>query len=117
MIPADARLLRLYVNSDDRFEGRPLFEAVVTKARRMGMAGASAFPVEMSFGSHHRLHDQMSEYLFVSIPVVIEVIDAPERIDSLLTELRMMVGEGLATINPARVVHYVHGAHANGHRG
>jgi PII-like signaling protein len=117
MIAADARLLRLYVNSDDRFEGRPLYEAVVTKARTMSMAGASVFPVEMSYGSQHQYHDQMSEYLFVSIPVVIEVIDAPERIDALLAELKTMVKGGLATVRPARVVRYVHGAAPNGPRG
>jgi PII-like signaling protein len=117
MIPADSTLLRLYVNCDDCFQGRPLYEAVVMKARTLGMAGASVFPVEMSYGCHRRLHDQMSEYLFVGIPVVIEVIDAPERIDALLVELRTMVKEGLATLSPAQVVRYVHRAQANGLRG
>lgn len=117
MIPADATLLRLYVNSDDRFGGEPLYQAVVMKARTMGLAGASVFPVEMGYGRRRRIHDRMSEYLFVGIPVVVEIVDAPARIDALLAELRTMVRDGLATTRPVRVVHNAPGSHAEGHRG
>lgn len=114
MIPAEATLLRLYVNADDRVDGRPLYEAVVTKARLLGLAGASVFPVEIGYGGHRRLHDRQSEYLFVGIPVVVEVVDGPERIDELLDALGSMVAEGLATTRRVRVVRYVHGGRPAG---
>jgi PII-like signaling protein len=92
----EARLLRLYVNSDDRAAHSPLYAAVVRKARELGMAGASVFPAELGFGHHRQLHDSMSEYTSGEAPLVIEVIDTKEQIDRLLQELAVMVGEGLA---------------------
>src|SRR4051794_40626668 len=106
MIPTEASLLRLYVNASDRWHGEPLYRAIVERCRAMGMAGASVFPVELSFGSHHRLRDASSEYLFADIPVVVEVVDAPDRIEGILAELRPMVREGLATVEPVRVIRH-----------
>lgn len=111
MKPGEASLLRLYLNNDDRYQGRPLYDAVVTKARAMGLAGASVFTAELGFGRHRVLHDNMSEYTFVGAPVVVEVVDAPERVEALLSEFKEMVGEGLvtvSTVSPVRVARYVH---------
>jgi PII-like signaling protein len=108
MIPTEARLLRIYVDAHDRWQGRPLYEAIVSRARAADVAGASVFPVEMSYGSHRRIHDAASEYGFVDLPVVIEVVDAPERIDALLTELGAMIAGVVATVQPVRVVRYAH---------
>jgi PII-like signaling protein len=104
----EASLLRLYVNADDRFQGKPLYEAVVTKARAMGLAGASVFPAEMGYGCHRVLHDAMSEYSFIGAPLVVEVVDFPGRITDLLAEFKAMVGEGLVTVSPVQVTRYVH---------
>ena len=111
MNAGEARLLRLYMNADDRCGRKPLYEAVVIKARKMGLAGASVFTAEMGYGAHRVVHDAMSEYSFVSQPVIVEVVESPERIESLLAELKVMVGEGLATVstlNSVRVARYVH---------
>jgi PII-like signaling protein len=111
MIPGEASLLRLYLNADDRFGKRPLFEAVVMKARELGLAGASVFSAEIGFGAHRIIHDAMSEYSFVGSPVVVEVVDAPEHIETLLRELSAMVGGGLATVStmgPVHIARYVH---------
>lgn len=111
MTPGQASLLRLYMNADDRFGGKPLYEAVVAKARELGLAGASVFAGELGYGTHRVIHDSMSEYSFVASPVVVEEVDAPERIEPLLAELKVMVGEGLATVStmsPVHVARYVH---------
>ena len=108
MIPTEARLLRIYVDAHDRWHGRPLYEAIVARARAMDVAGASVFAVEMSYGSHRRIHDAASDYGFVGLPVVIEVVDAPERIDALAAELGAMIAGALATVQPVRVVRYAH---------
>lgn len=108
MIPAEARSLRIYVDADDRWQGRPLYEAIVARARSADVAGASVFPVEMSYGSHRRIHDTASDYGFVGLPVVIEIVDGPERIDALLAGLGPMIAGALATVRPVRVVRYAH---------
>src|SRR5437870_2945761 len=106
MIPTQASLLRLYINASDRWHGEPLYQAVVAKAQAGQMAGASVFPVELSFGGHHRLRDASSEYLFADIPVVVELVDAPDRVEAFLAELRPMLKAGLATIEAVRVIRY-----------
>jgi PII-like signaling protein len=108
MIPHAASLLRLYINGNDRWHGKPLYRAVVETAREMHVAGASVFLVDLSYGAHRRLRDAKNEYLFVDIPVVIEVVDAPDRVEGLLDRLRTMVADGFATVEAVRVVRYAH---------
>jgi PII-like signaling protein len=106
MIPSDSRLLRVYVDAHNRRQGRPVYEAIVAKARSSGLAGASVFPAEMGYGSHRWIHDAASEYGFIGLPVVIEIVDAPERIDALLAELGPMIAGVVATVQPVRVIRY-----------
>jgi PII-like signaling protein len=108
MIPLEASLLRMYVNAGIRWHGRPLYQVVVEIARTTHMAGASVFLVDLSYGTHHRIHDAKSEYTFVDIPVVIEIVDAPDRVEALLAELGSILDQGLATVEPVKVIHYGH---------
>jgi PII-like signaling protein len=105
MIPPEASLLRVYVNSSHRWQGGPLYRAIVETARARGVAGASVFPVEVSFGARRLIRDVESDYQFFDIPVVVEVVDAPERVEALLAELGPMLRGGLMTVSPVRVVH------------
>lgn len=114
MIPPEASLLSLYMNASRRWKGRPLYRAVVDEARASSMAGASVYLVDLSFGAQHQLRDAKSEYTFVDIPVVVEVVDGPERIDDLLAGLAPMLVDGLATVEPVRVVRYAHHGEAVG---
>jgi PII-like signaling protein len=108
MIPVGARLLRIYLNVNERWHGTPLYRAVVEKARALKLAGASVFPVELSYGAHRQLHDAKSDYTSYDIPVVIEIVDAPEKVEALRDELDVMVGEGLVVWAPAQVACYTH---------
>jgi PII-like signaling protein len=108
MIPADARLMRICVNTNDRWRGKPLYEAIVTTARALSIAGASVFPVALSYGSGRQIHDASGDYGFVDLPVVIEIVDAPDRIDALIAGLGAMIAEALVTVESVRVVHYSH---------
>lgn len=103
MIPPEASLLGIYLNANETWHGKPLYRAAVEAARALHLAGASVFNVELSYGAHQRLHDAASEYTSFEIPVVVEVVEGPERVEQLLHELGMMVGEGLVTIRPVRV--------------
>jgi PII-like signaling protein len=108
MIPDDAHLLRLYINGSDRWQGTPLYQAAVEIARELHLAGASVFLVDLSYGAHRRLRDRKDEYRFVDVPVVVEVVDAPERIAALLDRLSLMTASAFVTIEPVRVVQYGH---------
>lgn len=103
MSPVEARLLRIYLNADERWGGKPLYQAAVESARALGIAGASVFLVELSYGAHHRLRDAMSEYASFEIPVVVEVADRAEQVERLMHELNAMVAEGLLAVRPALV--------------
>jgi PII-like signaling protein len=108
MIPDEASLLRLYINGSLRWHGKPLYQAVVETARALHLSGASVFLVDLSYGAHRRLRDARSEYLFVDIPLVVEIVDGVARIDALLQALEPMVPGAFATIEPVRVVRYAH---------
>jgi PII-like signaling protein len=109
MISCEARLLRLYVNADQKWRGKPLYRAVVELARHCKLAGASVFTVELGYGTHRRIHDCASEYSSFDVPIVIEIVDSTERVLLLLAELDTMVGEGLIAVRSATVIRYTHG--------
>jgi PII-like signaling protein len=108
MIPPQATLLRVYSKAVEKWHGVPLYRAIVEAARRLHVAGASIFPVELGYGSHRQLHDVASEYASFEIPIVVEIVDAAERVAELVRELETMVGEGLIVLNPAHVRRYTH---------
>jgi PII-like signaling protein len=97
-------LLRLTVNGSARWHGRPLYRAVVESAVDSGMAGASVFPVEQGYGRSGTLRDALSEYAAADTPVVVEIVDAPARIEALLAALGPAAALGHVTVEPARVV-------------
>jgi PII-like signaling protein len=113
MIPREASLLRFYSNANETFGGMPLYRAVVETARRGRLAGASVFPVELGYGVHRQVHDIASEYSSFEIPIVVEVVDAAERVASLAVELETMVSEGLIVISAAEVLRYTHAAESS----
>jgi PII-like signaling protein len=110
MIPPEASLLRLYLNASDKWRGTPLYRTAVEAARRLRLAGASVFSVDLGYGEHRQIHDIASEYSSFDIPIVVEVVDAAERVLALAGELETMVSEGLVVVSPARVFLYTHAA-------
>ena len=105
-LPYEAELLRIFVGESDRYEGKPLFEAIVHEARRRGMAGATVLRGLMGFGAHSRMHTAKILRLAEDLPVVIEIVDKPDRIADFLPELDKMIEEGLVTLERARVIAY-----------
>jgi CrcB protein len=108
MIPTEAQLLSIHVGAGEQYGGKRLYEAIVEMARAMNLAGASVFPVEMSFGGHRQIHDVVSDYSFIELPVLIEIIDAPERVRAFVSALGTMIAPAMVTIEAARVVRYSH---------
>lgn len=105
-LPEESDLLRIFVGESDKFEGRPLYQAIVEQARRRGMAGATVLRGLMGFGAHSRLHTVKVLRISEDLPMVVEIVDKPERIEAFLPELERMVPEGLVTIEKVRVIAY-----------
>jgi uncharacterized protein len=100
----DGVLLRVFVGDSDRWKGQPLHDAIVHRARELGISGATVLKGPMGFGAHSRIHTAKVLQLSQDLPVVIEIVDRDDRIRTLLAALDEMVVEGLVTLENVRVV-------------
>lgn len=105
-LPEDAVLLRVFIGESDRWEHRPLYEAIVMKARERHLAGATVLRGPMGFGKSSRVHTAKILRLSMDLPIVVEIVDSEENINSFLPELDQMMGGGLVTMEKAKVIHY-----------
>jgi len=105
-LPRDGQLLRIFIGESDRWEGLPLYEAIVKEARRHGLAGATVFRGFEGFGAHSRIHTTRILRLSEDLPILVEIVDAADKIQSFLPVLDGMVREGLATVEKATVIFY-----------
>ncbi|MDE1987290.1 MAG: DUF190 domain-containing protein [Alphaproteobacteria bacterium] len=105
-LPKDAVLLRIFFGEADKFEGKPLYEAVVLKARAMQMAGATVLRGPMGFGHSSHLHTSKILRLSTDLPLVIEIVDTEDKINSFLPVLDTMMGSGLVTLEKVKVLRY-----------
>ena len=105
-VPRNAVLLRVFIGEDDRFEHHPLYEAIVLKARERHLAGATVLRGPMGFGHSSRLHTAKILRLSEDLPVVIEIVDSEEQINSFLPVLDGMMGSGLVTMEKVQVLQY-----------
>lgn len=105
-LPADAKLLRIFFGEADRFNGKPLHEAIVMKAREMGMAGATVLRGPMGFGQSSRLHTSKILRLSEDLPLIVEIVDTEDKIDAFVPVLDGMMGSGLVTIEGIKVLRY-----------
>lgn len=105
-LPHNSELLRIFVGESDKWEGKPLYEAIVREARTAGLAGATVMRGLMGFGAHSRIHTAKILRLSEDLPIIIEIADRAERIEAFLPKLDTMISEGLVTIEKVRVIHY-----------
>ena len=105
-LPTDSLLLRIFIGESDRHEGRPLYEALVLKARELKLAGATVLRSPMGFGACSHLHTTKVLRLSGDLPIVIEIVDTEEKINAFLPVLDTMMGGGLVTLEKVRVIHY-----------
>jgi hypothetical protein len=105
-IPKQAVLLRIFIGEDDKDDGRPLYEAIVLKAREMHLAGATVLRGPMGFGHSSRLHTTKILRLSEDLPLVIEIVDGEDKINAFLPVLDGMMDSGLVTIEKVQVLQY-----------
>ena len=105
-IPEDGKLLRIFIGESDRWHHQPLYEAIVLKARELGLAGATVLRGSMGFGANSHLHTTKILRLSTDLPMIIEIVDTEEKINLLLSHVDQMVNEGLVTVEDVRVLKY-----------
>ena len=105
-IPHEAVLVRIFIGESDRWEHRPLHEAIVLKARELHLAGATVLRGPMGFGKSSRLHTAKILRLSMDLPLVIEIVDAEEKINGFLPVLDKMMMGGLVTLEKVNVMVY-----------
>ncbi|MGH2271314.1 DUF190 domain-containing protein [Anaerohalosphaeraceae bacterium U12dextr] len=109
-LPSESQLLRIFIGEADKYEGKPLYEAIVRLARQKGLAGATVVRGIMGFGADSRMHTAKILRLSEDLPIVIEIVDKPERIQTILPELDAMIQEGMVTLENVTVFAYRHKA-------
>jgi PII-like signaling protein len=106
-IEVNARQLTVFLNSTDQWHGRPLYQAVVRRCQERGVAGATVSRCVEGYGAGGRLHTARLLELSEDLPVRIDIVDVPERVDPLLGDLEGMIGEGLVTVADVRVLRFL----------
>ena len=107
-LPNEAVLLRIFIGESDRWKHQPLYEAIVIKARELHLAGATVLRGSMGFGAASRIHTAKILRLSMDLPIVIEIVDTEEKVNTLLPALEEMMGSALVTLEKVRVIHYRH---------
>src|SRR5262249_27305606 len=107
-LEGQARMLRIYIGSDDRWEGAPLYEAIVKKLRMMDIAGATVYQGVMGYGAQQRMHKSGFLGIKHNLPFMITVVDSEEKIRRAIAALEEMVDEGLIVMSDVEVIKYVH---------
>jgi PII-like signaling protein len=105
-VPEDGVLLRIFLGEDDKFEHRPLYEAVVLKAREMHLAGATVIRGPMGFGHSSLIHTTKILGLSQDLPLVIEIVDSQDKVNTFLPALNRTMTEGMVTLEKIKVLRY-----------
>jgi len=107
-LTGEAELVRIFIGEADRYEGKPLFEAIVLEARRQGLAGATVLRGVLGFGADSIIHTSRILRLSEDLPIVIEIVDKGAKIKRFLAVLDKMITEGLVTVENVHVIAYRH---------
>ncbi|CCW35966.1 hypothetical protein CWRG_01918 [Chthonomonas calidirosea] len=102
------KVLTIYIGSSDKWHGKPLYAAIVERARQEGLAGATVLEGVVGYGANSRIHRSKLLDLSTDLPIRIEIIDQPERINGFLPILDEMVQEGLITVRDCEIIKYTH---------
>ena len=105
-LEGEGLLLRVFVGESDTWHGKPLYQAIVERVREAGLAGATVLRGLEGFGAHSRIHTSRILRLSEDLPVVIEIVDQPERVEAIIPTLDEMISEGLMTLERVHIVTY-----------
>jgi len=107
-LPEEGLLLRIFVGDDDSVDNMALYEAIVMKARELNIAGATVLRGGMGFGASSRIHTSKILRLSEDLPIVIEIVDTEEKINSILPYLDTVIDGGMVTLEKVKILKYLH---------
>jgi PII-like signaling protein len=107
-ISGTGRRVCIYIGESDRWHGRSLYLAILEFLRKRGAAGGTVIRGIAGYGAHSRIHTASIEVFSSDLPLVLEWVDAAERVDDLMPEIAAMVAEGLITVEDIEIVKYAH---------
>lgn len=106
----NSKLLRIFLGELDKYKGVPLYESIVLAAKKEGIAGATVFRGILSYGASSRIHTAKLLDLSMDLPIIVEIVDTQDKIDSFIEIINTMIEEvgcgALITIEAAEVIHY-----------
>lgn len=105
-LAGEGLLLRVFIGESDRFEHKPLYEAIMLKARAEGLAGCTVTRALAGYGAASRIHTAHIERLSMDLPIVVEIVDTADKVRAFLPHVEEMVAGGLATLEPIEVHFY-----------
>lgn len=105
-LPEECMLVRIFLGEGDEYNHRPLYKAIVLRARELHLAGATVLRGRMGFGHSRRLHNASILQLSFDLPMILEIVDTPEKIEAFLPELKKMMPNGLITTERAQIIRY-----------
>ena len=106
VLPEDGCLLRIFIGESEKVDGKPLYQRLVEKARTSGLAGATVWRGMMGYGANSRIHTSKILRLSQDLPVIVEIVDAREKLEAFLEEIDSLIKGGLATLEKAQVHFY-----------
>jgi len=106
VLPEDGCLLRIFIGESEKADGKPLYQWLVEKAKTEGLAGATVWRGMMGYGANSRIHTSKILRLSQDLPVIVEIVDAREKLESFLGEVDSMIKGGLATLEKAQIHFY-----------
>jgi uncharacterized protein len=104
--PEDAVLLRAFIGENDKYDGLPLYEAIVLKAREMHLAGATVLRGPIGFGHSNRIHKSKILCLSFDLPMIVEIVDTQQHVDEFLPALEKLMSKGIVTVEKVTVLRY-----------
>ncbi|NJE84262.1 DUF190 domain-containing protein [Thermococcus sp. CX2] len=96
--------LRIYIGENDRWDGKPLYKAIVGKLREMGIAGATVYRGLYGFGKKSKIHSTDVMRLSTDLPIIVEAVDRGYKIEKAICEIKPMIKDGMITVEPTIVV-------------
>jgi len=99
-------LMRIFIGESDKYEGKPLYEALLERFRKKGLAGATVLRGIAGFGASSKMHTDKVLRLSLDLPLIIEVVETEETIQGILPDLEELIGGGLITLERANVILY-----------
>ena len=102
------KILRIYIDNQDKFEGKPLWEEILKKVKEYNVAGATVFKGVAGIGAHTEIRSFNVFTISQELPLVIEIIDSEEKVVDFIDKIDYMISEGITTMCDTQVIKYKH---------